>query len=358
MTYIVPDCFKNFKCTASACSDNCCIGWEIDVDEESYKFYKSLDDDFGKKIIANIETGEVCCFRLGENERCPFLTEENLCQIITRLGEDKIPEICRNHPRFFNWLYDRTEMGIGLCCEEGARMLFSSQDKLKVDVDYTLTDDLSDVLTYIREISIGIIQNRKLSLFERLILFLGCSQAADERLMAEDVQGMSEAAESFVNMQEAVVVEPAYELKKLIEIFGDLEPINDEWTKYIKAVCKNSEDIEKKMAEFFNQHRDRIYEYEHFAVYLICRYYMKALEDFDLLSRANFIVLCVLFLIIMDINSYINHEKDYRIKNCVLFSKEVEYSEENINGICEASYEKTENIYGLIKSFEARQSKY
>lgn len=353
MTYIIPDCFKNFKCTASACSDNCCIGWEIDVDEESYKFYKSLDDDFGKKIIANIETGEVRCFRLGENERCPFLNEENLCQIITRLGEDKIPEICRNHPRFFNWLYDRTEMGIGLCCEEGARMLFSSKDKLKVDVDYTLTDDLSDVLTYTRGKSLDIIQDRSLSLFERLIRFLGCSQEVDERLMAEDVQGMVAVAESFANMQEAVRVEPADDLKNLIKIFSDLEPINDEWTKYIKTVCKKSEEIGKKRTEFFKQHRDRIYEYEHFTVYLICRYYMKALEDFDLLSRANFIVLCVLFLMVMDINSYINHEKDYRITNCVLFSKEVEYSEENINAICEASYEKTEDIYGLIKSFEA-----
>ena len=125
-------CFRDFRCTASKCSDNCCIGWEIDIDEETAKYYASVKGKLGKRLSENIACdGECFCFSMDENDRCPFLNKDNLCDIIITLGEDKIPYICKNHPRFYNWLEDRTECGIGICCEEGARELFASSEKLK-----------------------------------------------------------------------------------------------------------------------------------------------------------------------------------------------------------------------------------
>ncbi len=36
-----PEYYKDFKCIAGACTDTCCAGWDVDVDEKSYDYYKN-----------------------------------------------------------------------------------------------------------------------------------------------------------------------------------------------------------------------------------------------------------------------------------------------------------------------------
>lgn len=349
MNYIIPDCFKKFKCIAEKCSDNCCIGWEIDVDDESLEYYKSLDCDLGKKIIKNIDTSKDAHFILGCDDRCPFLNKENLCDIILNFGEEKIPEICKNHPRFFTWTYDRREMGIGLCCEEGARLLFESPDQLKIDVEYNLTDNLSDVLTYARETAVSILQNREFSIFSRLKNFLEFSKSIDQFLITEDVEGIRNIAQGF--RIEDKTSNGRGDFKKIIDIFKSIDAINDEWSQYIAKIWKNADEINRKKNEFFEFYKGKMYEYEHLAVYYVSRYFLKAADDFDLLSKANFIVLNVLFEMIMDINSYIENRYVDRIKNSKFHSKEVEYSETNIARIEDMSYEEFDDFGTFLEDF-------
>lgn len=51
MTVTVPSYYKDFKCIANKCRHSCCIGWEIDIDDETFDFYKSVKGDFGKNLI-------------------------------------------------------------------------------------------------------------------------------------------------------------------------------------------------------------------------------------------------------------------------------------------------------------------
>ena len=37
----VPTYFNEFACIGGACEDNCCIGWEVDIDDESLEVYNS-----------------------------------------------------------------------------------------------------------------------------------------------------------------------------------------------------------------------------------------------------------------------------------------------------------------------------
>ena len=37
-----PAYYKAFRCIGSDCTENCCIGWEIDVDEDTLAYYKSI----------------------------------------------------------------------------------------------------------------------------------------------------------------------------------------------------------------------------------------------------------------------------------------------------------------------------
>ena len=45
-------------------------------------------------------------------------------------GEDEIPEICREHPRFYNLTECGLEVGIGLSCEAAARLILLSDAHL------------------------------------------------------------------------------------------------------------------------------------------------------------------------------------------------------------------------------------
>ena len=58
MEIYAPEYYERFKCIADKCKHSCCVDWEIDVDEKTHEKYKSLDNEFGKSILANIECDE------------------------------------------------------------------------------------------------------------------------------------------------------------------------------------------------------------------------------------------------------------------------------------------------------------
>ena len=123
-----PSYYPAFHCIADKCSHTCCACWEVGIDAKTLKKYKKLDTPLGMRIKNHIaEDKEGARFALLD-ERCPMLSECGLCDIITELGEEYIPEICRLHPRFKNVLSDRCEIGLGLCCEEVARLVISQKE--------------------------------------------------------------------------------------------------------------------------------------------------------------------------------------------------------------------------------------
>ena len=42
MLYTVPHYYRKFQCTASACTDTCCAGWQIMIDDKSLRKYKKI----------------------------------------------------------------------------------------------------------------------------------------------------------------------------------------------------------------------------------------------------------------------------------------------------------------------------
>ena len=39
-------------------------------------------------------------------------------------------DICREHPRFYEWYGEYKDAGVGLCCEEAVRLLLESEKAL------------------------------------------------------------------------------------------------------------------------------------------------------------------------------------------------------------------------------------
>lgn len=140
MKTIVPDYYEKFHCIASSCRHNCCIGWEIDIDENTEQRYlscsRSSEDAMAKDFRENVRfssrrqkrNGRPSHFILkGPEERCPFLTEEGLCRIILEKSERWLSQVCTDHPRFRNFYPDHVELGLGLTCEEACRVVLSEE---------------------------------------------------------------------------------------------------------------------------------------------------------------------------------------------------------------------------------------
>lgn len=129
MAVFVPKYYQSFHCIAQDCRHTCCAGWEIDVDPDTMRRYHLQQDDFGLLLQSAIEEdNEGCRFRLQEGDRCPMLRDDGLCDVICHLGEDALCQICADHPRWRNFFPSRTEMGLGMCCEEAVRIILAQEE--------------------------------------------------------------------------------------------------------------------------------------------------------------------------------------------------------------------------------------
>ena len=127
MKLFAPTYYKTFRCIADACEHSCCIGWEIDIDEQTLKKYNQLKDGYGPAILESISFEGTPHFQLCEGDRCPHLDERGLCKINLGVGEEYLSHICREHPRFYNFT-SVAEVGVGMSCPEAARLILSSPD--------------------------------------------------------------------------------------------------------------------------------------------------------------------------------------------------------------------------------------
>nr|WP_294680423.1 flagellin lysine-N-methylase [uncultured Anaerotignum sp.] len=139
MKLIAPEYYTDFHCIAERCRHSCCVGWEIAIDAEKLAYYRSIQGKLGERLQKGIvETEEEAAFLLDVEERCPFLNKNGLCDLITALGEDSLCQICRDHPRYRNFYADRTEIGLGLCCEAAGALILNKKEKTRLVI---LEDD-------------------------------------------------------------------------------------------------------------------------------------------------------------------------------------------------------------------------
>ena len=145
MKIIAPAYFNRFACIASRCRHSCCVGWEVDIDEESLTRYAEMSHPYAEKIRESIE-GEPAHFKLASGEKCPHLDASGLCRIITECTEEALCQICRDRPRYRNFYDGVVEIGLGLSCEEATRIVVSSDEGFLVSE----SEDMSDAV-YVKD---------------------------------------------------------------------------------------------------------------------------------------------------------------------------------------------------------------
>ena len=364
----VPEYYDEFSCIASRCQDSCCAGWEIDIDEESYEYYRTREGAFGDRLRESMFVAEDggYRFKLKGPKRCAMLNDNNLCDLYTALGEEALCEVCTEYPRF-SLVYGQVEQkALSLSCEEVGRILFGRTEPEQL-IDIELPGDCEDdeedpllvaFMEWVQKEAVAILQNRKISITERTREFLAwCdrvqtiinyAQAKDDMSILDAWKNQDADREirdwetKNVEGKEKPVRSLSYEdFCERFEIFLDMEELDDEWvnTKAEFEQLYHEDTYEMLLSEYLNSADYSELGYEHLLVYFVYRYLMNAVYDYDILSYAKMIVVATLVVRDMDAARFQRNGGAFtmfdRIDVARIFSKEVEHSEGNAEDLKE-----------------------
>lgn len=299
MKVYAPTYYKNFRCIASQCRHSCCIGWEIDIDDESLKRYRECDGGFGIKLNQNISSGEVPHFTLSDNDRCPFLNEDNLCEIYIHLGKDALCDICREHPRYRNFYESFEELGVGLSCEVAAELILKNNS--------LVTECISDD---------G--KCDKISTEEEEILNV-------KKDIADILYNNDIFASVTLICERYNLKIPDKSFEEWLDIYLNLEILNDEWKNELKLV-KNitgcgTDDLSKQ---------EKIY-FKNLLSYFVFRHINSDME-YELSDVLAFCILSVKMIMEIFLRTE-NRSFEFMREISRSYSAEIEYSTENISDI-------------------------
>ena len=247
---LVPDYYSGFRCIGSDCEESCCIGWNIPVDEASYRRYLAcnhaeLAPALHAALVENPDTQargreHVASIKCDAEGRCALLQTDGLCSVHRLLGEDWLSNTCATFPRYINLFGGQMELTLGIACPEAARRVLLHPEPIGFDLiemDAALEargfvshrfPDQGDgdptqmaALIELRAFIIGLLQLRELSLGARLMV-LG--------FLLEDVERVASSA-SFKHASELLPVlqgyadlvsDPASVEAQFAQIGGDL----------------------------------------------------------------------------------------------------------------------------------------
>ena len=297
MKIVKPTFYKNFKCIAGDCPDSCCQGWEVDADSDSLEYYKTLDNslEIKKRIDSVLSKDEFdnTIFTLAPKKRCPFLNDENLCDMHIAIGGEHTPYTCRTFPRFIYDFGATREIGISFSCPVASDMMYNTESfdfETEVNSDLPTLNDIDAEKYFLlykgRAEAYKIAKDKNKSIRERLNDLLDLGVLLQEKLFPYDEGGDDIA---------------------FFDVFKNPELINPEW--------------KEKVENFSLKQVSDIQSNENILMYFLYKYLMQAVYDDDALSKIKMAVLGVL------INTYFG-EDSWTIH---LWSKETEHSQYNMD---------------------------
>ena len=334
MLHVFPSFYPSFHCIASRCTDNCCIGWEIDIDPKTAASYRQLiasSSPLSGRLQEDIGWEDPPHFLLRPGDRCPFLNAQNLCDLQLALGEDALCEICTEHPRFHDWFGEYKESGLGLCCEEAARLLLTDPDPFALQARRTA--EAADTSPFDQELLQSLLSWRSavfaLLLDESLPLGFRLQTLLAQATLAQQAMDSGHLPDEALPAVELPAPEPFAGrscLSRLLCFLSSLEPIDPNWPSQLQQLDNA---LLAPPAALPSCAR--------VCGYTLYRYLLKASRDGELLPRVKFAVCFAL------VSSALAQTAGGKLENCVeavkAFSKELEYSEENLDAFLSASWE-------------------
>ena len=336
MNVTKPSYYDDFRCIAGRCPDSCCKEWDVDVDEEAAALYRSLPGPLGdrlRQVLKDTDGGTVMTIQDG---RCPMWREDGLCRIQAELGEQTLCDVCSQFPRLRHDYGDFVELGLELSCPEAARLILSAPAAPRI----SFREEGGEAGDYDEEAMAVLLETREraLALLEAypdpaqaltLLLFYGCrAQARLDGAQPEEFH-----PEGALETAAALAKEP--DIAGFLAFFQGLEILTDQWRKLLSS--PHTPALPPRTLAL--------------ARYLVERYWLQAVSDYDLAGRVKFMVISCLLVGLLG--------GEY-VQTAQLFSKEIENDADNVEAILDAAYSARpfadEKLLGMLQMGKGKES--
>lgn len=371
MKFRMPSYYNQFKCIADKCPDTCCAGWAIVIDDKTLESYKDMTGEAGEYVRDKVDFEENIYKRCGE--RCAFLNDSNLCDLIINQGEDKLCKTCTRYPRHFEEYGDLVEAALSMSCPVVAGLIIDNpdRDRFKCRVDETnnkgekVDKKLLDVLLRVRKLIFAITGDRTKSIDQRMkeILLLTekvqplifdyeklgakrrlnafsknlfqklddildkCQQDLSQRAFSQDNRENGKSKLSKKKKKNYIVLRQSQDLsqaesdigyqlmKEYIDMFLGLENINEDWPKTMGEIISllyhrhTPDEYRELKTDFISAMKDREYEYEHILNYFIYTYFLGGIYDYNILGMVKLAVVSTLIIREMGMAKWIESDK-------------------------------------------------
>ena len=309
MKIFTPAYYHQFHCIASACPDSCCKEWDVDVDDASAVRYRALPGALGdrlREVLRDTDDGTVMTIQDG---RCPMWRQDGLCRIQAELGHEALCTVCQQFPRLTHDYGDFIERDLELSCPEATRLILSCDDTLtaqEVPVGEPGCDpETMEILLRSRSQVLELFGSHT-SLPQALSILLLYGHSVQEEL-----DGCEEAAMlPEVRLQQEV----RGDWERLFAFFRSLEILTPRWSQLLHTAPSKAPWDPRLFA---------------FVRYMVRRYWLQAVSDFDILCRVKFIVAACLLIHAIGGNTE---------EVAQLFSKEIENDPDNVESILDGAY--------------------
>jgi len=316
MELIFPGYYEDFVCIADRCPDSCCKEWSVDVDPDAAQFYRSLTGSLGDRLREVLQETDDGTIMTIENGRCPMWRQDGLCRIQAELGHDALCKTCREFPRLRHNYGDFVELGLELSCPEAARLILTAPNvgfvcRARPGGDAPeYEEEAMATLRRTRGEFLDFLDTTSLSFPQILSVLL---------LYAHDVQEELDGGESTVLDPERCIANAAEfaepgDPRRLQDFFLTLEILTPKWETRLRgdAVAPQWETRHKALLRYF-----------------LCRYWLQAVSDYDIICRAKFAISACLLIGFLG--------GDF-IETAQLFSKEIENDPDNVEAILDGAY--------------------
>lgn len=225
---LIPQYMRTFRCIGSDCEDTCCHGWRVIIDEDTYKRYQRVRDpelrhllkSHTNRIRSNSSSESYGKIKMNAQGYCPFLSEEKLCTIQLKLGEEYLSHTCLIYPRLVNQVNGVLEMSATLSCPEAARQALLNPEKMEFDAvrepihprynvfktintqSRTKGKKAESYFWELRIFTIRVLQHRDYALADRLMLLGLFFHQLEQLVQNGDVEAIPKRIEGFMQSME------------------------------------------------------------------------------------------------------------------------------------------------------------
>lgn len=372
MKVLKPFYYDDFKCTANECVDNCCSNWKIEIDEKTFKKYKKLKGEWGKKINNNISRNRnnanyLQCGKINlKNNKCSLLSEDGLCTIHSKLGENYLCNTCKKYPREIRKYGEIYERNLSISCPEVARYIIRSKDNFSfymedeklsdLDKDYIVdgkyNEKLYNILWNARSLAMEIIQFKEIEVWKRISFFKMLTDKVQNLINEKQYDNYKEVLNNFgeqitsinvINSLDKISLIPEMKVKFIqsaLQVRANKGLNNDKFTSLIIEYNElfdknidfknNVENIIKIEEEFNTYLKEKENIIENLLIYLIYKYFMNALYSKNLNAEVNNIILSYAMIKMLLLARYNKNNKELNEEDFVevfyLFSRNIEHN--------------------------------